>query len=145
LALPAVSTSVVDVPTAMHNLKTPTLLFDFDSAVISVKGKNYLDLLAKILLTAPGNIDRIEIKGHTDSIGTPAVNQALSQNRANAVKSYLIRQGVKNAILTKGVADKEPLQICADRDGACRQKQRRVDMTVFFAAGKPENFSLISK
>jgi outer membrane protein OmpA-like peptidoglycan-associated protein len=141
LALPAVTTGMVDVLTAVHNLKTPTLLFDFDSAVLSVKGKNYLDLLSKILRSAPGNIDRIEIKGHTDSIGPPAVNQALSLNRANAVRNYLSRQGVKNAMLTKGLADKEPLQICADRDGACRQNQRRVEIKVFFSTGKPENFS----
>ncbi len=141
LALPAVSTSMVDVLTAVHNLKIPTVLFDFDSAVISAKGKNYLDLLSKILRTATGNIDRIEIKGHTDSIGPLAVNQVLSENRANAVKNYLIRLGIKNAILTKGMADKEPLQICADRDGACRQNQRRVEIKVFFTTGKPENFS----
>lgn len=57
----------------------------------------YLDLLAKILKQTGL---KVEIKGHTDNVGSALSNMQLSQNRAIAVRDYLIARGVERTNLT---------------------------------------------
>lgn len=66
-----------------------------------------LQFLTYFLKTNPGI--RIEIQGHTDDVGTAEVNLVLSQNRANAVRDYLIGQGITAArIEANGYGETEP-------------------------------------
>jgi outer membrane protein OmpA-like peptidoglycan-associated protein len=67
------------------------------------------------------------VAGHSDSRGNPDFNQALSQKRAEAVRSYLISKGVNPARLTaRGYGDKQPAATNDTAEG--RAKNRRVEL-----------------
>ncbi len=106
-------------------------LFDFDKAVLKPEGKKNLDgLVAKIKGV---NLDVVIAVGHTDSMGPDAYNQRLSLARAEAVKAYLVNQGVPaDRVRTEGKGESEPVASNDTREG--RAKNRRVDVTVLEAA-----------
>lgn len=69
------------------------------------------------------------IEGHTDSVGTDSSNMALSQSRANAVKSYLVREGVAEARLSAlGKGEGSPISSNTTETG--RQQNRRVEVII---------------
>ena len=71
----------------------------------------------------------VEIAGHTDNVGSDKVNNALSLERANAVRDYLINNGVEGVrLIAKGYGKSKPL-VANDTDEG-RQKNRRVDFTI---------------
>jgi outer membrane protein OmpA-like peptidoglycan-associated protein len=69
------------------NLLVP---FDFGSAALTDAGRRALDALGKALQQPALADARFEIGGHTDAVGTPAYNLALSQQRADAARDYLV-------------------------------------------------------
>ena len=70
---------------------------------------------------------KLAIDGHTDYVGSDANNQALSENRANAVKNYLVKQGVdESRLIVTGHGESEP--IADNKTTAGRQKNRRVEL-----------------
>ncbi len=70
---------------------------------------------------------RVEISGHTDNVGDDEYNRALSENRANAVRNYLVKLGVnKNLLTTKGYGKTRPVESNDTPEG--RQKNRRVEL-----------------
>ena len=80
--------------------------FGFDSSVITDESAAILDEVAKILTNAPRNV---EIAGHTCSIGTDEYNMGLSQRRADAVKSYLVKRGLPaSSMSTIGHGESKP-------------------------------------
>ena len=113
-------------------------LFDFDKAIIKPAGKISLDKFAADLRGT--QYDVISVTGHTDRIGSPAYNQALSQRRAEAVKSYLVDPaGIASAkIAARGEGEALPVTKADDCRGrkanpaliACLQPDRRVDVEV---------------
>lgn len=83
------------------------LLFDFDKAIIKPAGYADLDNVVNILNQNP-NL-RIDLQGHTDSIGSDAYNQALSMKRAKAVKVYLVNKGIDtNRMKCEGYGESMP-------------------------------------
>lgn len=67
-----------------------------------------LNILAEFMLNRP-NVT-ILIEGHTDIVGSDALNDRLSENRANSVKNYLIQHGISaNKISTKGYGKRKPI------------------------------------
>ena len=67
-----------------------------------------LNILAEFMLNRP-NVT-ILIEGHTDIVGSDALNDRLSENRANSVKNYLIQHGIPaNKISTKGYGKRKPI------------------------------------
>ena len=65
--------------------------------------------------------------GHTDSVGTDAYNQKLSERRAAAVKDYLVSKGIPAAkVTTVGKGESQPVATNKTKEG--RQKNRRVDI-----------------
>jgi OOP family OmpA-OmpF porin len=75
------------------------------------------------------NLEVIIAVGHTDSIGTDAYNQKLSVRRAEAVKAFLVSQGIeKNRIYTEGKGEKQPVADNKTKEG--RAKNRRVEIEV---------------
>lgn len=102
-------------------------LFDFDKSVLKPDGKKALDdLLAKIKGV---DTDYILVVGHTDSVGTEQYNDKLSMRRADAVKSYLVSQGVPVAkIRTEGKGESTPVASNETDEG--RAQNRRVEITV---------------
>ncbi|MDD5571396.1 MAG: OmpA family protein [Bacteroidales bacterium] len=110
--------------------KTFTLrnvLFDFGKATLkkeSFKTLNDLVELMKIKTTMV-----IEIAGHTDNVGGAESNMKLSQERANSVRDYLIKNGVPATRVTaKGYGDTQPVDDNATDEG--RQKNRRTEVKI---------------
>ena len=67
--------------------------------------------------------------GHTDSIGTDAYNQKLSERRAASVKAYLVSKGIDpNRIYTEGKGKKNPIASNKTKEG--RAQNRRVEIEI---------------
>jgi outer membrane protein OmpA-like peptidoglycan-associated protein len=72
---------------------------------------------------------RLQVEGHTDSIGTDEYNRKLSEQRAEAVRDYLVQQGIKaDAITASGFGKSEPVATNDTPEG--RQQNRRVELVV---------------
>lgn len=71
----------------------------------------------------------VEVAGHTDSVGSDASNQQLSQRRATTVANYLVSRGVKQErLLTVGAGESHPVASNDTEQG--RQQNRRVELTI---------------
>jgi len=104
--------------------------FDFDKAAIRSDAAVILDEAASLLTEAMRECPSraVSVEGHTDSIGTDAYNQGLSERRANAVQEYLVGKGVPASKLsTAGYGESRPVASNETRDG--RAMNRRVDLT----------------
>ncbi len=101
--------------------------FDFDRHTIKPAFHNSLDRLAEVLVRYDRTI--VHIVGHTDSIGSEAYNQRLSEQRALRVRDYLWRQGVDpERMVAEGRGELEPRDTNATEAG--RQLNRRVEIYV---------------
>jgi len=101
--------------------------FDFDRAEIRGDAGVILDEAIEILKRNPDR--QVVIEGHTDWTGPEEYNQSLSENRAEAVKKYLVENGVDEARLsTVGYGESQPVAPNDTRDG--RNRNRRVEMKV---------------
>ncbi|MTV24494.1 OmpA family protein [Nitriliruptoraceae bacterium ZYF776] len=108
------------------------VLFDFGSADLR---DSATDRLARLLRLLEGVSGTITVLGHTDDIGTDAANQTLSEQRAEAVASYLADNGVeRDRIVTEGRGSSEPVADNQTPDGSDdpegRQANRRVEVVV---------------
>jgi len=105
-------------------LPLKNLFFETDSYIIDPASHVELDRLAALVQTY--NLS-VEIAGHTDNQGGAAYNQELSQNRANAVRQYLIQQGcAPGQVSAKGYGLTQPT---ADNNTAAgRAENRRVEI-----------------
>ncbi len=116
-------------------------LFDFDKSVIHPEGKQHLNAEVVTKMKQYPQVEAILVTGHADRIGTDAYNQSLSERRANAVKDYLVSQGIEaGRIQTAAKGESEPVVACSDVKGkensknkpliACLQPNRRVVVEV---------------
>jgi outer membrane protein OmpA-like peptidoglycan-associated protein len=110
------------------NLNLPgNVTFATDSATIQPQFFPALNSIANTLQQYPQTV--IDIAGHTDSTGSQAYNQQLSERRANAVKQYLVGQGVMpNRILAAGFGENRP--VATNQTAQGRQANRRVDIQI---------------
>ncbi|MBI5462271.1 MAG: OmpA family protein [Gammaproteobacteria bacterium] len=103
-------------------------LFDHDRDVIKDDAKPQLNDFATRVKSL-SQVDAVNVVGHTDSSGTDAYNQNLSERRANSVKNYLTGQGVDAAIInTSGMGESQPVADNATKAG--RAENRRVEITL---------------
>jgi outer membrane protein OmpA-like peptidoglycan-associated protein len=87
-----------------------------------------LDEIADLLLSRP-EIKRVRIEGHTDSRGSSSANKRLSQQRAEAVRTYLIERGVSSDRLEAvGYGASRPL--VPNLGARNREKNRRVELRI---------------
>ena len=85
------------------------VFFDFNEATIRPESHKVLDAVAHILDANP-HVERVEVQGHTDARGTVEYNLQLSQDRAESVRSYLVRKGVAADRLTaRGYGKSQPI------------------------------------
>ena len=102
-------------------------LFDFDQSTHKPQGKAALDQLLSQLTGM--DLEVIVTVGHTDAVGSDAYNQKLSQRRAEAVKAYLVAQGVETSrVYTEGKGETQP--VADNTTAAGRAKNRRVTVEV---------------
>jgi len=102
--------------------------FAFDKATLTPEAKEILEE-AVTLLKETDDIVEVRVEGHTDSIGSEAYNQELSQRRAESVVDYLTSRGVSGSnLLPVGLGENFPV---ANNDTeAGRAANRRVDFVV---------------
>jgi OmpA-OmpF porin, OOP family len=106
---------------AVHNI-----LFDTGKATIKPESAGVLAVIADALKAEPDL--KIEIQGHTDNVGAAAANLKLSQDRAAAVKAYLVQTGGVAAarLTTAGFGDTKPVADNKTDEG--RAQNRRVEL-----------------
>ncbi len=103
------------------------VLFDTGQYSLKPGAREKLAKVAGILIAYPGL--NIEVGGYTDNVGADAMNQKLSENRAGAVRSYLVEQGVTtNTVSAKGFGNTLP--VASNDNAAGRQENRRVELVV---------------
>jgi outer membrane protein OmpA-like peptidoglycan-associated protein len=101
--------------------------FAFDSDALNPQFQPVLDKVASTLAEYDKTV--IEVAGHTDSVGSDAYNQQLSERRANSVATYLSSRGVtRTRMVTVGAGEKYPVASNDTDDG--RAQNRRVEITI---------------
>ena len=105
----------------------PDVLFETNQYALRPAARESLAKVAGILLAYPDL--RLEVDGHTDSVGSDAYNQQLSEKRAASVRDYLAQQGIPIASVTvQGFGKTQPVASNATATG--RQQNRRVELVV---------------
>ncbi|MCB9764304.1 MAG: OmpA family protein [Alphaproteobacteria bacterium] len=104
------------------------VFFETDKAVIRPESYALLDEVANTLVVNP-QIRLVEVQGHTDSVGSAEYNQQLSEDRANAVRQYLIDKGVSaRRLQARGYGNTRPLG--SEETEAGRAENRRVQFEI---------------
>jgi outer membrane protein OmpA-like peptidoglycan-associated protein len=103
------------------------VLFDFNQYTLKPGAREKLAKVSGIILAYPGL--KIQLEGHTDSVGTDDYNMKLSQQRADSVQTYLVSQGVPaDSVSATGLGKSDP--VATNDTASGRQQNRRVDMVV---------------
>ena len=101
--------------------------FDVNSTAINPQFRSTLDQIAQSLQQYPNSL--VDVYGHTDSTGSDAYNQTLSENRARSVGNYLTMRGVSAARLrTMGFGETQPVASNDTEEG--RSRNRRVEIKI---------------
>jgi len=113
------------------------VLFDTGQYSLKPGAREKLAKVAGILIAYPGL--NIAVGGYTDNVGGDGMNQKLSENRAGAVRGYLVEQGVStNSVTAQGFGNTSP--VASNDNSAGRQENRRVELVVSGEAiGSPVN------
>jgi len=124
---PVAEPAPAPMPTSEKVSFAAEALFDFDKSVVKPAGKAALD---DLLMKLQGmNTEVMVTVGHTDSVGSDAYNQKLSQRRAEAVKAYIVSKGVDaSRVYTEGKGESQPVADNKTAEG--RAKNRRVTVEV---------------
>jgi len=113
------------------------VLFDTGQYSLKPGAREKLAKVAGILIAYPGL--NIAVGGYTDNVGGDDMNQKLSENRAGAVRDYLVQEGVTaNSVSATGFGNSSP--VASNDNSAGRQENRRVELVVSGEAiGSPVN------
>jgi outer membrane protein OmpA-like peptidoglycan-associated protein len=113
------------------------VLFDTGRYSLKPGAREKLAKVAGILIAYPSL--NIAVGGYTDNVGGDEMNQKLSENRAGAVRDYLVQQGVvANSVSATGFGNTSP--VASNDNSAGRQENRRVELVVSGEAiGSPVN------
>jgi outer membrane protein OmpA-like peptidoglycan-associated protein len=103
------------------------VLFDTAKYTLRPGAREKLAKVSGIILAYPSL--KLEVEGHTDSVGTDEYNMQLSENRANSVRDYLVQQGINtSSIAARGFGESQP--VATNDTAAGRQQNRRVELIV---------------
>lgn len=107
----------------IQNLDT-VFYFDFDQSILKAEARSALMIYAEVLKEAPKSI---RLEGHADERGTREYNMALGERRANAVRDFLILQGVRASLIeTVSYGEERPAMIGSDETSWAQN--RRVEI-----------------
>lgn len=99
--------------------------FDFDKATLRPTAAAKID--QAVAYVREHNVEKFELRGYADSIGSEAYNLKLSQRRADAVRNAMIKKGAPaDRIVAKGFGESNPIASNATKEG--RAQNRRVEM-----------------
>jgi outer membrane protein OmpA-like peptidoglycan-associated protein len=101
----------------------------FDTAKFSLRplAREKLAKVSGIVSGHPGL--RLDVEGHTDSVGGDEYNQQLSEQRGGSVRDYLVQQGMAgSSVTTKGFGKTQP--VASNDTAAGRQLNRRVELVI---------------
>jgi outer membrane protein OmpA-like peptidoglycan-associated protein len=103
------------------------VLFDTGKYSLKTGAREKLAKVSGILIAYPGL--KVEVGGYTDNVGGDDMNQKLSENRAGAVRAYLVEAGVgSNSVTAKGFGNTLP--VASNDNASGRQVNRRVELLV---------------
>jgi len=103
------------------------VLFDTGQYSLKPGAREKLSKISGIVLAYPSL--KLEVEGYTDSVGTDQSNLVLSENRANAVRDFLVKQGIEtSSISSTGFGEGQP--VATNDTAAGRQQNRRVELVV---------------
>jgi outer membrane protein OmpA-like peptidoglycan-associated protein len=129
-AAPAAEPAPAPAPAPETITLSGDALFDFDKSNLRPDAVEALDTIVQKYKGA--SLKSMNIVGHTDSKGSDAYNQALSERRAASVREYLASQGLDGSkISTSGRGEADPVASNDTADG--RQQNRRVHITAELA------------
>ena len=104
------------------------ILFDTNSATLRAASMSEIDKMAAVLLKYPDT--NVLVEGHTDASGSDAINQPLSERRAQAVAGETIAKGVPSTrVTTQGYGSTQPIGDNATMEG--KQANRRVEVAIY--------------
>lgn len=137
---PAASAPLAPAPvtTGRPRILSADALFAFDRAELSSSGRTSLYEVAGTLRRQGDRLRSVRIVGYTDRLGSDSYNRELSQRRADAVKAYLVSQGIpEDRVVAEGAGDTDPVKACHDLGHvplvACLAPNRRVEISVLDA------------
>ena len=109
------------------------VLFEFDKATLLPKAEDTLKKAAGFVRERAAGV--VQIEGHTDAKGDDAYNQRLSERRADAVRQWFVRNGLRDVrFSSRGLGETKPVAANAKPDGSDdpdgRQKNRRVEIVI---------------
>lgn len=111
------------------------VFFDTNKATLQARSHSLLKQVAQVLKANP-QVTLVRVGGHTDNVGDPAHNLELSQARAEAVKQFLVEQGVAaERLKAEGFGETRP--IAPNKTAKGRDKNRRVQFTIMEINGQP--------
>ena len=118
---------ITEVPDEIQQtmIELSDALFAFDKFDLNAEAREMLDRVVSWLSDHPEL--KVEIGGHTDSRGSDAYNQRLSENRAKSVYDYFVSHGIAASRLSyKGYGESRPIATNETDEG--RQRNRRVEL-----------------
>ncbi|QVQ29518.1 outer membrane protein OmpA [Achromobacter deleyi] len=125
--VPVAQQKAKPAPMAAKVVFNADTFFDFDKSVLKPEGRQLLNQVAQQVRGI--ELETIIAVGHTDSIGTEAYNQKLSERRAASVKAYLVSKGIDpNRIYTEGKGKLQPIASNKTKEG--RAQNRRVEIEI---------------
>lgn len=125
MPMPIEEVEIKETKTFVYSEQKNHHLFAFDSSQL-INTAAFSDVLAFLKQHPEGSV---VIEGHTDNVGSEEYNQRLSEERANAVKSFFISSGINQTrITTSGKGEKEPVASNNIPEG--RAMNRRIEMTI---------------
>jgi OOP family OmpA-OmpF porin len=118
----ALSAIEVGKPIVLNNI-----FFAFGKDLLTTS--SYAELGRVLEYLESGRIQKIEVSGHTDSVGDEDYNRLLSQKRANAVKKFFTSNGISSSrVVSRGYGESKPVETNETNEG--RAKNRRVEFKV---------------
>jgi OOP family OmpA-OmpF porin len=129
LEAPVITLAPIEVATIEPSatITLNNIFFDFDKAVLKPASFPELNRIVTLMKERPTMT--VEVAGHTDATGPEAYNMGLSERRAKAVSSYLVKQGIAaDRISTVFHGETKPIETNDSREG--RTKNRRVEFKI---------------
>jgi len=126
-----VLTSKAEVRSVLENKNINNIYFDFDRSYVNSEERKTLDEIAALMIANP-SLD-MYVSAHTDTRGSNAYNDALSEKRAQSVNAYLSARGVNADRLILGWFGEDELANNCTNDAECEENAHRLNRRASFA------------